>query len=273
MTGQPTNEKLWRSLWTGDPPSKVHRARRIFRHIPSAPRCKLCCAPFRGIGGPIMRLLGCAPSPRNPNFCNTCGVFAATHPGGAEVELSVLFADLRGSTAMAEQMAPAAFKEQLSGFHSVATNVLIDAEAMLDKIVGDEVGGLFLPIIAGRQHSRSAIIAALDLIKAVDRKVGLPVGVGVHTGIAYVGTVEGAGGSLRDIAAVGDTVNTTSRLASAAAAGEVLVSEAAYQASGLNLNDPPRRMLELKGKREQFAARVLSAAALRAPGQSGSSPA
>jgi adenylate cyclase len=258
MSTQPANEKLWRSLWTGEPPSKIHRARRIFRHIPSGPRCKLCYAPFHGIGGPVMRLLGCQPSPKNPNFCNTCGTFAAKHPGGAEIELSILFADVRGSTAMAERMTPAAFKEQISRFHAVATEVLIAAEAMLDKIVGDEVGGVFLPIVSGRQHARIAVKAAKDLVVAVERLAQLPVGVGVHTGLAYLGTVEGAGGSVRDIAAVGDTVNTAARLASAAGAAEVLISEAAYVASGLDLNDPPRRVLELKGKRDPFPVRVLS---------------
>jgi adenylate cyclase len=219
MPGQPANERLWRSLWTGAPPIKIHRARRIFRYIPTGPRCKLCYAPFRGIGGPIMRLLGCQPSPKNPNFCNTCGTFAARHPGGAEIELSILFADVRGSTAMAESMTPASFQERMSRFHTVATGVLIGAEAMLDKIVGDEVGGLFLPIVAGRRHARVAVQAAQDLVLAVAGKAHLPVGVGVHTGIAYLGTVEGAGGSVRDIAALGDTVNTAARLASAAAAG------------------------------------------------------
>jgi adenylate cyclase len=258
MEGKPTNEALWRSLWTGDPPTKVHRARRIFRHLPTGPRCKICYAPFHGIGGPLMRLLGCQPSRKNPHFCNTCDTFAVTHPGGAEIELTILFADVRGSTAMAERMAPAAFKEQMSRFYSVATDVLIGAEALLDKIVGDEVGGLFLPIVAGRQHARAAVNAARDLLAAVASRVQLPVGVGVHSGIAYLGTVEGAGGSVRDIAAVGDTVNTTARLASAAAAGEILVSEIAYSATGLDLGDPPQRLLELKGKREPFAVRVLS---------------
>jgi adenylate cyclase len=258
MSTQPANEKLWRSLWTGEPRSKLHRARRIFRHIPSGPRCKLCYAPFHGVGGPIMRLLGCQPSPKNPNFCNTCGTFAAKHPGGAEVELSILFADVRGSTAMAEGMTAASFQERMSRFHRVATEVLIAAEAMLDKIVGDEVGGVFLPIVAGRQHARIAVTAAQDLVAAVARRAHLPVGVGVHTGVAYLGTVEGAGGSVRDIAAVGDTVNTAARLASAGAAGEILISEAAYHAAGLDLNDPPRRTLDLKGKRDPFAVRVLS---------------
>ena len=86
----------------------------------------------------------------------TGDTFAVTHPGGAEIELTILFADVRGSTAMAERMTPAAFKEQMSRFYSVATDVLIGAEALLDKIVGDEVGGLFLPIVAGRQHAASA---------------------------------------------------------------------------------------------------------------------
>jgi adenylate cyclase len=127
--------------------------------------------------------------------------------------------------------------------------------------VGDEVGGLFLPIVAGRQQARVAVGAARELVAAVASKVDLPVGVGVHSGVAYLGTVEGAEGTVRDIAAVGDTANTTSRLASTAAAGEILVSEVTYSAAGLDPNGAPQRLLQLKGKRESFPVRVLSAAA------------
>ena len=71
---------------------------------------------------------------------------------------------------------------------------------------------------------------------------------------------------MRDIAAVGDTVNTTARLACAATAGEILVSETAYTAAGLDLNDPPQRLLDLKGKREPFAVRVLSSSVASSAG-------
>ncbi len=90
---KPPNEAVWRALWMGEPALPTHRKRRIYVHIPSSPRCRICLAPFRGLGGWLMRLLGSRPSAKNPNFCSICEETARTHPGGAEVELALLFAD------------------------------------------------------------------------------------------------------------------------------------------------------------------------------------
>jgi adenylate cyclase len=62
----------------------------------------------------------------------------------------------------------------------------------------------------------------------------LPIGIGVHTGVAYVGTVSGVEGSVQDVTALGDSVNITARLASQAGAGEALISEAACAAAGVD---------------------------------------
>ena len=79
----------------------------------------------------------------------------------------------------------------------------------------------------------------------------------MHTGVAYVGTVSGTEGSVKDITALGDNVNITARLASQAGVGEALVSEAAYAAAGLNIGNVEQRQLELKGKSEPVSVRVL----------------
>jgi adenylate cyclase len=81
------------------------------------------------------------------------------------------------------------------------------------------------------------------------------VGAGVHTGAAYVGTV--GLGHERDFTALGDAVNITARLASVAAAGELLVSEEAYRDAGLDLGETETRRLELKGKTEPIDVRVV----------------
>jgi adenylate cyclase len=83
------------------------------------------------------------------------------------------------------------------------------------------------------------------------------VGVGVHTGRAFFGTVSGAEGTFSDFTALGDTVNTTARLASAAQAGEALITDAAYLAAGLDLGNLEQRCLELKGKSEAVNERVV----------------
>ncbi len=84
----------------------------------------------------------------------------------------------------------------------------------------------------------------------------IPVGVGVHTGVAFVGVV-GAAGEVTDFTALGDPVNTTARLASMASTGEVLVTEAAAHAAGLDTAGLPSRRLDIRGRAESVAVRVL----------------
>jgi len=98
--------------------------------------------------------------------------------------------------------------------------------------------------------------SAGDLLRATADLV--PVGAGVHTGVAYVGAV-GSGPTVIDFSALGDAVNVTSRLASLAGAGEALISEAAYTASGSSLGDLDRRELSVRGRDAPLAVRVLRA--------------
>jgi adenylate cyclase len=139
--------------------------------------------------------------------------------------------------------------------------VLVRSDALIDKLVGDEVIGLYLPGWAGSKHAALAVQAAQDLLRATGHGEPdgpwLPVGVGVHTGIAYVGYVSGTEGTVANLTALGDAVNTTARLASNAATGEVLITEPAYAAAGLNLETLERRQLELKGKSELVSVRVI----------------
>ncbi len=253
------NEALWRALWTGEPPLSTHRKRKVYGRIPSKPRCRICLAPFNGIGGVLLRILGSRPSAKNPNFCAICEKVAKDYPGGAEVHLALLFADLRGSTSLAEQMAPHEFKAKIDSFYLTATDILIDANAYVDRLVGDQVVGLFMPGMVGPNYARKAIEAARKLVTMVAQEADLPVGAGVHTGVAFVGTVEGTSGVGRDIAAVGDPVNTTARLASAAKAGEVLISEDAIRSSGFDPGGLEIRHLDLKGKSKLFTVHVLPA--------------
>lgn len=187
--------------------------------------------------------------------------FCHKYPGGAEVELSMVFVDVRGSTSLAEQMSATEFSRLMNRFYKVATEVLISTDAFIDKFVGDEVIGLYLPIFTGANHARAAVQAAQELLQVTGNgsKQGpwLPVGVGVHTGPAFFGTVKGAEDTVNDVTALGDNVNITARLASKADAGEALISEVAYTAAGLNLGDLEHRQLELQGKSEPVSVRVL----------------
>ena len=173
--------------------------------------------------------------PKNPKYCAGCfGLLRAQH-GGAEVECSLLFADVRGSTALAEKMTPRDFNHLMGRFYDTAFAILIDHEAFVDKFVGDEVIGIFVPAMAGTGHPARAVEAATTLLRATGHgdPAGpwVPVGIGVNTGTAYVGSI--GEGPDTELTAMGDLVNTTARLSSVAAAGEVLVGVTAARVAGL----------------------------------------
>ena len=173
----------------------------------------------------------------------------------------MLFVDVRGSTTMAEQMSAAEFSRQMRRFYDVATEVLVDTDAMVDKFVGDEVIALYFPAFAGSEPAASAVEAAERLLRVTGHAdpegAWVPVGVGVHTGVAYFGTVSGVDGTLSEYTALGDNVNITARLASAAGPGEALISDSAYAAANVDLGPLEQRQLELKGKSEPVGVRVL----------------
>jgi adenylate cyclase len=244
MRTKDSSEEEWRQMLLGTA-SFLVRTNRFFRRLPSDPRCKLCAAPYGGLAGPIMKLLGYGKYPRNPQLCNACFGAAAEHPGGAEIELSVLFADVRGSTALAETMPPAEFSRMMSAYYRVATDAIKEPGGIIDKLMGDGVMALFIPGFTGPDHAAKAAAAARMIL----REVELPVGAGVHTGNAWVGFI-GGGEDVVDFTALGDAVNTASRLASEAATGELLLSEATITAAGIATDGLSPRRLELRGRAE-----------------------
>ncbi len=255
-TRERATDEAWRALLTGAHP--VLGRYRLFRRIPSAPRCKFCAAPFAGIGAPLMRMVGRNRWHKNPRYCGFCFRALESRPGGAEVETSLLFADVRGSTTLGERLRPADFTRLMNRFYRIAADRLVEHDGIVDKFVGDEVVGIFIPAIAGAGHARRAIDAAFDLLTAMRREAPeLAIGAGVNTGIAYVGSIGETAGV--DFTALGDAVNVTARLASAAAAGELLVTDAAAGASRLDDADRERRPLQLRGRAEAVEAVVLRA--------------
>lgn len=262
MTDPAANEELWRGLLTGEG-TEFERYRRRRRRIPGNPRCRSCLAPLSGPFSRVLRMFtDFGPSNMNPNYCNQCEVFIRTHPGGAEIELTLLFADIRGSTRLAEQMPASEYRTLLNRFYEAANRVLIDSDAFVDKLVGDEVIGLYLPAL-GPDHPRKAALAARDLLLATGHAdpggPWVPVGAGVHTGTAYVGAV-GSQATVADFTALGDAVNVTARLASVAAAGEALVSESSYPFARDELGELEVRQLEVRGRDAPVHVRVLQVA-------------
>ncbi|MGE0659522.1 MAG: adenylate/guanylate cyclase domain-containing protein [Reyranellaceae bacterium] len=247
-------DRLWRSLLLGEA-AFLRKGRHFFRLLPhgDSNRCKLCLAPFDGIGAVVARMMGKRPANKSPRYCNDCEVFAGSHRGGAEIELTLLFADVRGSTAIAQSMSAAAFGALMNRFYATAMRALVASDALIDKLVGDEVVALYIPGFCGADHADKALNAACRILGATGHgeaggadRPWVPVGIGIHSGMAYVGTV-GAPDGFTDFTALGDVVNFAARLASQAETGEILISDAALAHCAAAPAGLARREVILKG--------------------------
>ena len=251
-------EDMWRRFMTVQ--TKEARFRHLFGILPSSPRCKFCNAPFRGIGGTVMRMVSNRrPSRLNPRLCNACESFAERHQGGVEIEMSLLFADVRGSTTLAEGMSPSEFGSLINRFYNAVSNVLIKSDALIDKLIGDQAAGIYVPGFAGGQHAMRAVEASREILRVTGHSdpdgPWIPLGAAVHTGVAFIGSVGSPDGTT-DFTVLGDAPNTAARLSSSASQGEVLISEATCSAAGLDTERMERRVLELKGKSEPVTVYV-----------------
>ena len=166
----PSNpEDAMRGFLSGDDPG-LARFRAVMRHLPHAPNCKLCAAPFEGPAGAVLRHVGFARFSGNPAICGNCirdlnkvGVY------GAEIPVSLLFADIRGSTGIGERLSPTEFRAFLDRFYRLSSKAILDSDGIVDKFVGDEAIGLFFAGISGADHSAAAIRAARRLLDGVGR--------------------------------------------------------------------------------------------------------
>ncbi len=257
---EPRNEEFWRGILLGTDP-RYRDTRRLLKHLPTSPRCKFCAAPFKGAFVPLMRAQGRTPWHRNPNYCGFCFKVMEDEFGGAEIECSLLFADVRGSTTLAERMPATEFRKLMERFFRTATDILIEMDGIIDKYVGDEVVAIFIPALIDDGHAARALASARAILSATGHGdpggPWLPVGAGVATGIAYVGAV--GSGAHTEFTALGDIVNTAARLASVAGAGEILVTMPAAEGAELDVSDLERRTLDLKGKSVQVDVAVVRA--------------
>ncbi len=243
----------WEALLVkGYEPLKV--AQRIFRWLPHDPRCKLCLNPFGGVGGKMIGFLGRKPSRKNPNICQYC--FDHLPTGGIEIDIGVVFADVRASTALGEQSDATAFAERLNDFYAAATKVLIHNEGIVDKLIGDEVMGLFIQGVAGPDYRRKAAIAALQLAAKV---TGLPVGVAANAGVAFVGNV--GSGTVLDFTALGDAVNVGARLQAHASPGEVVLAATLYPLIEAEYPGGRADRIAIRGREQQIDVVVLTSSA------------
>jgi adenylate cyclase len=273
MTDKALADEIWYWYLIGEnkvgfPKSYIRMMKTLeFVHglLPGTPRCIECNVPLAGLGtlisGPIM---GVRASVLTPRLCNSCEKAILATEAGAEVDLTMLFADIRGSTSIAEKTGAMDYKDFIQRFYKTASNVLIEHYALVNRLVGDQVIGLFAPRFAGAKHANVAIESALEILRATgheDRKgPWAPVGIGVHTGKAYVGAV-GSKEGVNEIAVLGSAANLTARLSSKAAKGEVLISAAAAAAAKLEDSNLKKRRLTLKGISKPTTVRVMEVTA------------
>ena len=181
-------------------------------------------------------------------------------PGGLTTLTGVLFADLRGYTARFDGADPREASLLLARFYRCAEDVLFP-DAVIDKLIGDAVMAIYLPYLKRQMPAESVpalmLAHARELLRAVGYGSGAEpfaeLGIGLDLGDAFVGNIGQR--ALYDFTAVGDVVNTASRLVAQAAGGEIVLSDRV--ASGLPEPVGTRVELALKGKAEpQVAYRV-----------------
>jgi adenylate cyclase len=257
-------EDEWRSLMEGRHPA-AHKSRRVRGLFPSDPRCRLCYTPFSGMGGFVLRRISSVNEPweKNPTLCKRCVLqISSFDVMGAEVPATFLFADVRRSSELARELGTRGFTLLMQRFYAAATATLFEHQALLDKIVGDEVVGFFLPFMTGEEHPRAAVRTAEALFRAVGygsvEGPWVHLGAGVHTGQAFVGYV--SRGEASEFTALGDTINVAAHLAAQAGPGEILITEPVGAAIGAEHLE--RRHLSLKGHEvDAFALRPYAAEA------------
>jgi len=271
MTPKELNDEMWYWYLTGNNKRGfpieftriLNRIHLVHRSLPGSPRCLECLVPLSGLGAAIVSIFGTRPSMLTPRLCNSCEKMILSTESGAEAEISMLFADMRGSTSLAQQMPTAEYKELIQRFYKTAAGILIEHNALVNRLVGDQVIGLFPPRFSGTDHASVAIHAALDILRATGHAdpegPWAPVGIGVHTDAAYVGAV-GSSEGVNEIAVLGNAANLAARLSSKAAKGEVLISPDAAAHAHLHDKTLEKRRLKLKGISKVVPVQVMQVA-------------
>jgi class 3 adenylate cyclase len=236
----------------------------------SAARSKICkgCwqqlhlpVPLRGVAALPFRVFGIRPSRMNPNTCTVCEmmftkVMRATK---VSVDVSVLFADLRGYTALSQSLSEAEIAALLDVFYDECAAAIWEHDGLLNKTIGDAIMAVFNFPIRQADHAARAVAAARDIHRrcrdqshrlagSLDCDVErLRIGIGIDSGIVSFGEF---GRSHRDLTAIGTVVNTAARAQSAAQAGQILVTRAVRDRSTASMATSTGRLYPLKGLAE-----------------------
>jgi PAS domain S-box-containing protein len=190
---------------------------------------------------------------------------AAVNLGGETRTISVIFADVRGYTQLAERAAPDELVRILNTYLHVLTEAIWQEEGTLTMFIGDAVMAIFNAPLPQPDHALRAVRAAWAMRRALETQpvtqltarpderpeerpgAAVQYGIGVHTGLAVVGNI-GSRGRLQNYTAIGDAVNTAQRLEAGASSNQILLSAATYAAVAPHVQAHPREPLHVKGK-------------------------
>lgn len=175
--------------------------------------------------------------------------------GGRRAEITILFADIRGFTSFSEGLPPEKLVTVLNHYLAAAADAVLSEEGTIDKFMGDAVMAWFNAPVLQVDHVMRAARAALGIRKALKKLQGeirpeyqLSFGVGIHVGEAVLGLV---GTEKRlEYTAIGDCVNTTKRIQENSGAGQILISDLAYQRIAPYVEVQEVAPVVAKGKRE-----------------------
>ena len=217
--------------------------------------------PLRGTASLPFRAFGIRPSRMNPNTCTICEMMFTKVMKARQVEIdaTILFADLRGYTGLSESRSTGAISELLDAFYDECAEAIWEGDGIVNKTMGDAVMAVFNFPIGRDDHATQAVQAARSiqrrwiarremLAEAVGADGGkIGVGVGIASGKVNFGDF---GRAHHDLTAIGTVVNIASRAQSAAAADEILLTQAVYESAGSELGESRPRDYRLKGLNE-----------------------
>jgi adenylate cyclase len=167
--GEPLEPEDWEASWRHHDRKASRAWKRLLLAMPSSPRCGICGAPFAGFGSRVVGPLGFRPSRKNPTVSSTC--VESSPPGGMTMITGVLFADLRGFTARFDGRDPEEASKVLRQFYRCAEDVLFP-DAIIDKLIGDEVMALYLPHLTNDLGVESIPSLMIEHARALLRSVG-----------------------------------------------------------------------------------------------------
>lgn len=213
---------------------------------------------LRGVLSVPFRLIGLKPSRMNPNTCTFCELMFTKVMKATKITIdaTILFADLRAYTSLSQSLSASEMGGVLDIFYDECAGAIWEFDGLLNKTIGDAVMAVFNFPIKQADHARKAVLAGREIQRRCAAKQGefaallgesggnVGVGIGIHCGELSFGEF---GRSHRDLTAIGTVVNTAARAQSAAAAGEILVTEAVYERAHADLAGCSSRPYELKG--------------------------